>query len=372
MKKVIILLLCLLLIDTVYAKEELSKDDISIKYKWYKEIITDEMFYPKKDSLDDYLENSSKVEYGEYTRWDNKYCNYSKDNYVIESKTKNSYKIVGNTRYIKISNASTRDKSKINIFSEKNIVNFEIIKENEEGIIIKLDNIYNTYNLWFYIDLDKEYTITLSYYENFSTETLSKTINNIKLLVPDHTWKTQKTSYIEIITESQMDTNSFITALSSETICRLKEIKTYRYKLKKVYYDENYYENIEGYIPDINDYIVEYYGKEQANITEIAKEIEKDIKEKQDMYLNNNKIISPSISQYNCPENYQKLNNFPKTSNIKYISNTNIIEKNTNKEIIKRKKSPYIMIIAMSILLVLNAIITIFNIHSKKSNEINI
>lgn len=362
MKKIIILLLSLLLTKQVYAQEkQISKEDIVIKYKWYKEIITDEIFYSKKDSLEGYLEDESIIEYGNYTGWNSKYCSYSNSDYVIETKTRNRYKIVGNTRYIKISNTTSKDKNKINIFSEKKLVNFEIVKENNEGIIIKLDSIYNTYNLWFYIDLNKEYTITLSYYENFNTETLTKTIINQKLLIPDYTWKTQKTNYIEIVTEEKIDTTPFIMSLSSEILCRAKEIKTYRYKIKKEYYDNNYYENIDGYIPDTDDYIVEYHGKKLMDITEISKLIESNKQEKEKNIVTKIEYLLPNVKV-----NTQQIsNNIIKNNSIEYIPKTTVIEKYISKEITNKDKVSYILLIIISIILLFSSIINIIKCRMK-------
>ena len=254
------------------------------------------------------------------------------------------------TRYIKFINLYKEDIDRIHIYSERNIVNFNLKEETQDGIIIELEESKTTSILWFYIDLEKDYSMELSYFSDFSSITLSKNISNTKLLLPDSTWINSKTHFLTIITTNTITTNDFIKETSRKTECRVKSIETYRYKVEKKYYDDNYYEYLEGYIPDISDYIVEYKGELPTNKIEIEKKVENVIKEKEYIYLHNTEYINieNQIQEKIKSKSY-------KTSS----SELKIINKDSS-----NKTNIYILLILL-ILIISLSIINIINIFKK-------
>ena len=351
MKKIIIIFLLLIMTNNVYAQNnEITKEDINIKYKWYKEEVVDSLFYRKGDYLEGYLEKDTYTKDGNYSKWNTSFCSYSKKNYIIESRIVHTYTLLEATRYIKFINLYKEDIDRIHIYSERNIVNFNLKEETQDGIIIELEESKTTSILWFYIDLEKDYSMELSYFSDFSSITLSKNISNTKLLLPDSTWINSKTHFLTIITTNTITTNDFIKETSRKTECRVKSIETYRYKVEKKYYDDNYYEYLEGYIPDISDYIVEYKGELPTNKIEIEKKVENVIKEKEYIYLHNTEYINieNQIQEKIKSKSY-------KTSS----SELKIINKDSS-----NKTNIYILLILL-ILIISLSIINIINIFKK-------
>ena len=136
----------------------------------------------------------------------------------------------------------------------------------------------------FYIKGDNEYKISLYASSNFNNPVISKSVINEELLMPDKTWLTNNTKFIEytaqieyrdsdLITRvTRYDLCRFFKVLSENYVCREREIMTYRYNVEKEYYDDNYHINVEGYIKDINDYRYFYNLKPITNIIEVPKE----------------------------------------------------------------------------------------------------
>jgi len=354
-KRIVLFLIFTLGIGNVYAKELNNITNQSqIKYKWYKEEFVDGMYYPKKDKLNGYVEDITNIKYSDYSVWNKEYCNYSLENYILDKKTKYIYQIVSGTKYIKLENISHKDINEIQIFYRKNLLNYEIIENTEEIIKIELNNFYETNDLWFYIDTDKEYDIVLSGYKDYSTTNLSKHIKQEKFLLPDKTWLTEKTMYATHYTEIPLITTDFIKLKNSETICRVKEIETYRYKINKIYFDDNYYTFIENYLPDKNDYIIEYNGqipKETITITKTET-----IKEKEYIYLENSEI--QQNEQLNIIKQETEIKN-NEQSESKPIIETKYVEKEVLKEIKKVPKTIYVVILFLLLIIITETIVII-------------
>lgn len=351
MKKIVFLLLIFTFTINVYADElPENSEDIKILYRWYKEEpSTDGIYYPAKDTLEGYLEDKTKTEYGKYDGLQlPQYCNYSEEHYKITRYTRYIYIMVQDSRYVKITNANNLKQEDIKIYYRNKLIDYNITKMNSNEIEIDFKRNYETTEIWFYIDYEGSYNITLSSNQNFLTETISKDITNEKLLIPDKTWITSKTQYPKVTTSRQMDSHDFIKSATQQLVCSIQEINTYRYKLNKVYYDDNYYEYIEGYLPDINDYIIVLPNKPVESLT------------KSEVVENNNKeyIYIKSSEQENT--NDEITDSFEdKSSESGYIVNTKYIEKEVDKEIKKIPTWLYFILSLLIVIIILQFIIII-------------
>ena len=165
MKKLLVIFLYIFLsIDNVLAEDITGIADI--KYKWYKQEETDGIYYPKKDKLDGYLEDVQNIQYDDYTEWNPEYCNYSKDDYLIEEKEITTYDKIVKTKYIRIDinigSSCTNDNtcfSEILVFSGKNKVDYNIIKNEPNTKVLELFYAIDINDLWFYINANTRYSI---------------------------------------------------------------------------------------------------------------------------------------------------------------------------------------------------------------------
>ncbi len=168
MKKVFLLLTLVLCISHVKAITETDiTSDANIKYKWYKEVIIDELYYPKKDKLADYLEDASKVEYGPFSEWNSEYCSYSEDDYLIRRKLVKTYDKLDKVKYVLIANASAtcptgRCTDEVKIYYNFNNLNYKVLKDNYFGLFIELPDYYEPERLLFYIKTTHQQVLYLS------------------------------------------------------------------------------------------------------------------------------------------------------------------------------------------------------------------
>ena len=361
MKKIILLFFLLMIgINKISADEIVNiKENSIIKYKWYKEEIDEGLYYQKGKVLEGYHENLSDFEYGNYTIYEQKYCSYSPKNYLVESKKIYIYTKVHETRYIKLDNINYENIKTLEIFSKNQKIAYEIKNITDETIIIDLTKAYETDSIWFYIDTEKPYSITGSANSNFSQISIQKQVDNEVLLIPDKEWITKDTGYATKESNNRLTENDFLKYSGSKSLCRVREIKTYRYKIKKSYFDDNYHEYIAGYLPDTNDYIIEYTGELPKEIIEITKTV-KDVETKKEyIYLNND-----------SNENQEKINNDQNqveiSENVKPIIKTKYIENEVIKKVYKTPKRTYFIIALLSMI----NIIQLVCLLKKKSKKI--
>lgn len=344
MKKIITLIIILLLIPITHVLAVDITDKSEIKYKWYKVDKEDGMYYEKGQNLDGYLEDKTnyKVSYN-YTLWSQSNCFESRENYVIESKQTYIYEAVIKIRYILFENIEEKDLKEINIYSGNKMINYKIIESSKDFIKLDLQNLYYPDDLWMYIDSTKPYKILTSPNQSFTLLALSKSIDNDKILLPDKTWITNKTVYNTEYTDQYRNKNDFIKSIRSETNCRKAKIYTYRYKIKKKYYDDNYHTYVDGYIKDESDYIIEYNSKLPTKTITITNTKKEPVIKKEYIY---NEVVKevPKIIESSCDETSP-------------IINTKYIDSSSIKKVIKIPKKVYILIILQTIIVILEAII---------------
>lgn len=341
---IVIFIFSNIFLNRIKADEKINITNSSqIKYKWYINEIIDETYYLKGEVLDGYYEIEEKVNYGNYSNWDYKYCTYPKEKYVVEAIAENIYKKVTDVQYVKL--IGFNYENDIRIFENTKEISYEIINATEKEIIINLKRTYEVQNLIFYVDSEKTFDIYLSFDYKFTIMALYKHIEKEKLLIPDESWIYDKTVFKTEYTQQKKEENAFRKYDGMRGLCRAKEILTYRYKSIKKYYDDNYYEYIEGYLPDYNNFVIEYNGEIPKEIIKITNTEQKVVPVKEYIYIKKNDDIDKSNEEFEPKE----------------IVKNNYIEK----EIIK-KVTPKKIYIIITILLLIILFQLIQSIRKKK------
>lgn len=368
MQKKIILIITILLfimLKPIFAAEKLDiTADAIIKYKWYIEEEDKESgtYYQKGKVLEEYYENPDLTIYGKGTAsWDTDYCTYNKNNYLIEYINNKEYRVIADFKFIKFSNINYHD-NELKVFINNKEVKYNIYSKTSNELVLELEHNYSVEDVWIYIDTTESFDITLLGNINSKEISLYKHIESAKILIPDKTWITKNSKYVTTHTSALYKNNDFRTQISNVNICRAVEIKTYRYKKIRKYYDNEYHEYIEGYIPDKEDYIIEYQKElptKTINITKVDKEI---VPIKEYIYLDNN-ISNDKESIEDTQDNNQE--KCLPGKNGKVIE-TKYIENEVIKEVYKVPKYIYLII-----LLLIITIILMFILKNKKNVDWN-
>lgn len=341
-KIIFIILLLFSSIKFTYAQEypEISSD-IEIRYRWYKEIEIGE-YYPLKDINKEDLIDKSKIIFGDYSLWKDKNCNLSETYYEVSRKIKYKYKRAESVRYVLIENFDY--KNNLKIYNKNKEINYKIISNENSKITIDLNQLYLGETLLFYITGAKNYKIGLYTYEDLKKEVISKTIGDETIIIPDKTWITEKSSFVEEFTNQEYENSDLTTLLKKYYECRYREKYVYKYEIEREYYDDNYYVNVEGYIKDTKDFKVYYKGEPITNVVEIIKE--KIIKEPQTKYIY---IENKNDEQQNEPSNNIKENDSSKEKVCPQIKEKEI----EIKEVTKIPKIIYITIFILGMVIIL-------------------
>lgn len=331
-------------INTVNASEypEIT-NDIEIKYRWYKEVITGD-YYPLKELTKEDKVDITKIKYGNFSGWNPIYCSLSEALYDIEKKEINEYEKVADIRYVLLENFTYNDN--IDIYYENNLIDFKIISNETNKLKLDLKRDYIVETLLIVIDSDTKYKIGFYAKNDFKEEVISKEIVDEKIIVANKNWITDKTQYVLTNTESIYKTSDLTKKRGRFYSCRYREIYTYKYETSKEYYDDNYYSNVEGYIKDTNDYKIFYKGEPITNTIEITKE--KIVKEPQIEYIyianENNKKENDSSQKtesIDIPKDIQE-------NVCTYETKTEVVEK----KIFKTPKKIYLLIITLIITII--------------------
>ena len=286
MKKVILFISTLVLfINSVRAEEysnwvdwldpsiQYEEVQTETRYRFYKEeiegeyLISDTLNKYKYNDIDDYI-------YSEFSNWqetcDGKFAN-------IENKILYPYKkLVVDTNYVQIGDL-TKDISfdDIKIYANEEEVSYEIIEcddcaksynhiASNEKLILKLDNTYPSMALSFYIKANSNYPSLVYRIKTFYDEKFEKIgiayvgNSNLNTFIPNEKWLYLAMESDIMYSEVPVLEDTNTVTYPSKNMCRYQEKMTYYYNINKVYYDDNYYTNIDGYIKDINDYKVYY------------------------------------------------------------------------------------------------------------------
>ena len=339
-------------IEGVKAEESINiSSNSTIKYKWYIEEKVDERYSAKGYSSDEYYEDVDKVKYGESSPCSENYCRFSNVTYDVSKRVETIYYHVADTKYIKITNFTPNDS--IRIFTNAKEIEYKVERSKTNEIIIDLLNSYRVETLLFYINMNQPGSMYLSSDETFDNSmSLYHHINeNEIILIPDKTWIYEKTKYYKTPLKDNEKVNDFMTFEGFKTVCSVRNIYTYRYKINKKYYDDDYHEYVEGYIPDLNDYYIEYHGEFPTKLVNITNTIKEIVPIKEYIY------VSPNN------ENKNNENNENNHKDIQ-ISQDKIVEtKYIENEVIKKvdviPQKIYIVIIILALLSIIEFIILI-------------
>ena len=253
MKKVLFITLLLFSIQNVFADELDITNDIEVRYKWYKEEII-ETYHKKGETLKGYIEDPKRVTYTEDLEWSPEFC---KDTIARQQRIVRYYRVLESVRFIVLDNFKYNNN--VTILYKGDRYPYEIMYQDEDKIKFKLKNKAEPNNLIFIIDSDTPYNITLT---SDHTQLLYKQVKNEKVLTPDSSWMLLNESYQEITRSNSEETGGFVTLMKISVQCGRPEVKTYRYKINKTYYDDEYHSFVEGYLPDYSDYKIYYKGNE--------------------------------------------------------------------------------------------------------------
>lgn len=337
MKKILFILIMLLGVNYVYADSLTDiTDKVELRAKWYKEV-KEETYYKKGVPLEGYIEDETKTRYSTNYSWSASNCDEDLDNQ--EYQVVRTYAALRPINNIRITNIDSLEN--ITILNKDKTIGFKTIKNNNE-ILLQLNDFYNPENITIIIPSKKEFLIELLYSNIISTY---KNIKNETTIKVDDTWNITADSLVNDVTIDEIKEGPFRKINKTEIRCALGEIETYRYKITKVYYDDNYHNYIENYLPDINTVKVYYNGiiidepicpnlneQEEKVIEEEEIKAEKDneIKEKTKVvtkYIEKEQTV-PEYIEASCPkEVITKYINPEPQIEYKYISNTKIPKK---------------------------------------------
>jgi len=352
--KIIKIFLVIILSIKIVSAEEIEKveelkditDNVEIRYKWYKEKVFGD-YYPLKEENEGYFVDVKKIKAGSVSTWDTGKCSLPKNHYFVEYAFRMTYESVQSIKYVEIKNITFNDN--IKVYYNNQLLNYRIVTNKENQIVIDLEDKYRADTLIFYIDTDKEYQITLYSDKYLTSPVLSKQVSSNYPLIPDETWKLPTTPYENHYTTIEFKETTLTKKKKQQQICRATEILAYKYKIEREYYDNDYHTYVEGYIKDEDDYKIFYKEEPIINTIEIIKEItkEKIVKEPEIKYIylpSKNEIQKFDSSKNKENEKQQKTECTPQ---IKTKVKTEI--KTVEKEILKTPKKIY-MIIAILIL----------------------
>jgi len=352
--KIIKIFLVIILSIKIVSAEEIEKveelkditDNVEIRYKWYKEKVFGD-YYPLEEENEGYFVDVKKIKAGSVSTWDTGKCSLPKNHYFVEYAFRMTYESVQSIKYVEIKNITFNDN--IKVYYNNQLLNYRIVTNKENQIVIDLEDKYRADTLIFYIDTDKEYQITLYSDKYLTSPVLSKQVSSNYPLIPDETWKLPTTPYENHYTTIEFKETTLTKKKKQQQICRATEILAYKYKIEREYYDNDYHTYVEGYIKDEDDYKIFYKEEPIINTIEIIKEItkEKIVKEPEIKYIylpSKNEIQKFDSSKNKENEKQQKTECTPQ---IKTKVKTEI--KTVEKEILKTPKKIY-MIIAILIL----------------------
>jgi len=313
-------------------------NDIEIRYKWYKEKIEGD-YYSQKEELPGYLIDYNNYKYGDYSLWNKENCDLPDEYFLKEYKTFRIYQRIAKIKSIELKDFTYNNN--IKVYFKDTPIGYEVVSNENNVVKINLNSGYMCDNLSFYIENAQNYTINLYVNNRFETPILSKNIKNEKFFMPDKTWITEDTYFIKYDGNVYYEITDLTTLTNEYEVCRYREKYFYKYQVKKEYYDDNYYANIDGYIKDTSDYKIFYKGEPITNTIEITKE--KIVKEPQIKY-----IYVPSENEIQKNDSSKEKTQTSETNCLPKIE-TEIIEK----EIFKIPKKIYIIIVLLLLVILI-------------------
>ena len=304
---ILFLIISIISINKVNANELKSIDitnDIEIKYKWYKENISEEgTYYPLRKIKNEDIYDKNNYKFVKLTSISEEACSYSNEFYLISPKKFKKYRKTHDAKIVVIENIEPE--TNVEIHYENRVLNFDIISHENKVMVINLKSEFLCDRLMFYIDTNNKYKISLYRDAKLEQIILAKELENQKISIPDSTWKLaetimHKTGY----TEREYVTSTLTEIIGQITMCEVSEKYVYKYNYTKEYYDDEYHTYVEGYIKDEQDYRI-YYNQEPiviTNVIEIPKETIVEVPKIEYIYIEKELEIEEKEPTQECPK----------------------------------------------------------------------
>jgi len=315
-------------------------DDIEIRYKWYKEVTSEDGgYYPLKEITENDKVDLTNIKYVLHDASSPNYCSLSPEYYLIHKEYIREYRKIQDASYVLIENISPD--TDIQIYHNDEPINFRIMSTEDNQIKINLNKPYSCGKLLFYVDSNGKYKISLYTDLIFKKILLSKELENTKISITDETWITKKTKFYNYTTTIELVEDEFTKLQYEELTCKYSEKYVYKYEVIKEYYDDDYHLNVDGYIKDENDYRFFYKGEPIiiTNTIEIVRE--QIIKEPQIEYV------------YIENEDNREKDDSSQETGCSIETKTEIKRQIIEKEIFKIPKKIYIIIFLLTVLVFL-------------------
>ena len=312
----------------------LAEDKYEIRYRWYKEEIQGE--YLIEDTSNNYqYSDINKYIYSDYIvdfkELDNA-IDLSDSTREYELMTKYYYKKPLKINYINLGNFTGYiDIDKINIYYKNMLLNYKAV--NYYGT--DWNGTRGSFDMYSFIsfELEKKYDpkdisveiitkstdslikyelrYTIGFNDTNDANVIRYTANSKESkYIPNNTWDILRLDdkIYEGIDKELV--NELYIIYNTKVYYRYRNKLIYYYNIKKKYYDDNYYANVDGYLPDYNDYIiysdsdeiddneVRVINNNAINNTDVKKTISRTTSSINDISTVNNLAINDDINKY--------------------------------------------------------------------------
>ena len=274
LKKIILFILLLLMGSNIC----LAEDKYEIRYRWYKEEVEGE--YLLEDTLNKYqYKDNNKYIYSDYISdfklLDND-IDLNDNTREYELKTIYNYKKPKKINYINFKNFTTpMDVERINIYYKDTLLNYNTVNyycanwngtsgnfNAEAYLSLGLDNRYDPEDISVEIitkSTDDVANFEIRYAIGFNDNSDENVIkymasNQESKYVPNNNWNILRCED-KVYEGSDAELKGKLYVIeNAKTYYRYRNKLIYYYNVNRKYYDDNYYTNIDGYLPDYNDY----------------------------------------------------------------------------------------------------------------------
>lgn len=285
MKKIILIILGITLLVNPL-KVNADTNNVETKYKFYIEKKNGEYLNNLEESNYQYKDKND-IKYYPYSKWQDK-CEVDTNIYNIETKTFYEYQNISKIRFITLEEFKQNiNINNLNIYSNNKLIDYTLIKcpncnptlnniSSNNILKLKLSEPVDPSTLTINIKVDKieqdlAYQITASKDATLNEIILQKEINNKEIIKVDETWIKNYIFDTPYIVETKQDETPFVKYIQEVPKCHYRLFELFNYNIEKVYYDDNYHTNVEGYIKDENQSKKFYKSKVTNNIPTFTK-----------------------------------------------------------------------------------------------------
>ena len=171
---------------------------------------------------------------------------------------------------------------------------------NDLYLFLKTNKNYDFFSVYFYHDLEEDYILgrrhTFTGIDNF--------INK------DWLNENNTNSYTDILESENIIENDFTKIISTDRKCRYQDVLTYHYNIVKTYYDDEYHENVDGYLKDYTTKKVMYKYEDIIGKGNTEYEYIKEINKNTNTQSNTIKITTKNSSKLTSSNIKKNKNNY--------------------------------------------------------------